>query len=175
MITVIRTKRLLQHGLHIITGIGAALAISAAMAAESLLDRQFAEAKPYQDALGQKQPSRLDFDFGDGRALLREDGTWRIEAVISHGGLRCGTYRLGVRFGVGKPGCLDVNWLGEAIFASSLKHCNNAERPHQGNGYDASLSDTFDQITCAERLIRCKGLCSARSQGEIETAPRFGD
>lgn len=154
---------------------GALLTMTTLLADEGVLDRQLAEAKPYQDSFSRSQARRWDFDFGDGTALLRKDGTWRVEALISHGGLRCGTYRLGVRFGAGKPGCLDVNWFGKPIFVTRQKHCNNADRPHMGEGYDALLSDTFDEITCAERVIRCKGLCSARSQGEVEPAPRFGD
>lgn len=156
-------------------GLCVLLMSNAVIAAEGVIDRQLAEAEPYKDSFSRAGPSRWDFDFGDGTALLRNDGTWQVEAVIGHGGLRCGTYRLGVRFGAGRPGCLDVNWLGEPIFVTRQKHCNNAERPHLGEGYDALFSDTFEEITCAERVIRCTGLCSARSPGEIEPAPRFGD
>ena len=156
-------------------GIGTLLSMKLSLADEGVLDRQLAEATPYQDSFSQSQASRWDFDFGDGKALLRKDGTWEVEALISHGGLRCGTYRLGVRFGAGKPGCLDVNLFSEPIYVTRQKHCNNADRPHLGDGYDALFSDTLDDITCAERVIRCTGLCSARSQGEIEPAPQFGD
>ncbi len=156
-------------------GICALLSMKSPLADEGVLDRQLAEATPYQDSFSQSQASRWDFDFGDGKALLRKDGTWQIEALISHGGLRCGTYRLGVRFGAGKPGCLDVNWFSKPIFVTRQKHCNNAERPHLGDGYDALFADTFEDVTCAERVIRCTGLCSARSRGEIEPAPQFGD
>jgi len=153
--------------------LGAALAASVALADDTVF-RQLAEAKQFSDSVAPSAPSRLDFEFDGGRALLRTDGTWRVEAVISHGGLRCGNYRLGVRFGKGKPDCLDVTWLSEPVFAATLKHCNNAERPHQGDGQDALLGDAFDEISCAERLIRCTGLCSARSPDQ-EPVKQFGD
>jgi hypothetical protein len=168
-------KRLIYRGLRCVAGFGVAFTISASPAAQPILDRQLAEAKPFHDSPPPAQPSRWDFDFGEGRALLRKDGTWQVEAEIRHGGFRCGQYRLGVRFGAGKPGCLDVTWLGEPMYATNQKHCNNAVRPHRGSGYDALLSDAFEGISCAERLIRCTGLCSARQEGIIEPAPRFGD
>lgn len=175
MIVTNCTKRLIYRSLRCVAGFGVVWAVSTSLAAQPVLDRQLAEAKPFHDSPPPAQPSRWDFDFGGGRALLREDGTWQVEEEISHGGLRCGQYRLGVRFGVGKPGCLDVNWLGEPMYATSQKHCNNAVRPHRGSGFDALLGDAFEGITCAERVIRCTGLCSARQQGTIEPAPRFGD
>ena len=144
-------------------------------AADTKLDSQLAEAKAHEELFAQKQSERWDFTFDDGRALLRKDGTWQVEALIGHSGLRCGTYRLGVRFGAGKPGCLDVTWLNELFFATHLKHCNNADRPHQGSGFDALLSDEFARVTCAERVIKCTGLCRGRRGAEPEPIKQFGD
>lgn len=155
---------------------GVALAHGTAAAQKPVFDRELSEAKPYQDPFARSsQTSRLDFEFGDARALLRRDGTWQVEAEISHSGFRCGSYRLGMRFGVGNPGCLDVQWFGTGEFVTNLKHCNNAERPHQGSSYDVLLGESFDGITCAERLIRCTGVCNMGSPKALERAPRFGE
>jgi len=169
-----RSTLLVHRGVRSALGFCVTLAIGVVLAADPTFDRQLAESIPHHDAPPPAAPSRWDFNFGDGRALMRKDGTWQIETEIKHGGLGCGNYRLGVRFGAGNPGCLDVAWLGEPMFAIHLKHCNNAMRPHHGDGYDALLMDAFDQITCAERLIRCTGTCSMRQEGFVEPMPGFG-
>lgn len=169
------TRRRLRHAMRPAIALTAVLVADSSLADAPTVFRQLAEARHFSDSLTQGGPTRLDFKFDDGRALLRKDGTWRVEAVIRHGGLRCGTYRLGIRFGSGKPGCLDVTWISEPVFATALKHCNNAERPHQGNGHDPLLSEAFDEISCAERVIRCTGLCSARSPDQSESLKQFGD
>lgn len=153
--------------------LGAALAISLTTNAETL-NRQLAEAEPFYASPPPSFPARLDFKFGEGRALLRRDGTWEVEEVIVHGGFTCGNYRLGVRYGQGNPGCLDVNWFGDILYGIQLKHCNNAERPHRTDGFDSLLADVFEQVTCAERVIRCTGSCSLRQRGILEPGKQFG-
>jgi hypothetical protein len=51
---------------------------------------------------------RKDFNFFSYKAWVKRGGEWHIEGPVTHKGLLCGTYELGMRFGVGKNGCTDV-------------------------------------------------------------------
>ncbi len=102
---------------------------------------------------------RKNFRFGEFTGWLKRDGTWHIEGPVRHRGLLCGTYEVGMRFGVGKPECTDVQWVSEVTFVTSQNQCNDAERPHSGTEIDESLTGQFDAINCAERVIRCTGNC----------------
>lgn len=101
---------------------------------------------------------RLEFDFSEVEAWLRADGSWHIDGWVEHSGLRCATYKVGIRFGEGSPGCSDVKWLTQPIYATSKKHCNNARLRHTG-GDAAAVDIDYAKITCAERLIKCTGTC----------------
>ena len=74
-------------------------------------------------------------------------------------GLLCATYRVGMRFGVGKPGCLNVDWITEPIFVTSQFQCNGARVEHDGGDTVADLGAQVTHITCAERVVRCSGSC----------------
>jgi len=100
-----------------------------------------------------------NFRFGEFTGWLKRDGTWHIEGPVRHRGLLCGTYEVGMRFGVSKMECTDVQWISGVTFVTSEYQCNDAERPHSGTEIDESLSGQFDAITCAERVIRCTGNC----------------
>jgi len=102
---------------------------------------------------------RKDFRFGEFTGWLKRDGTWHIEGPVRHNGLLCGTYEVGVRFGVGERECTNVQWISEVAYVTSTEQCNNAERPHSGTEIDESLAGQFDAINCAERVIRCSGTC----------------
>lgn len=102
---------------------------------------------------------RKDFRFGGYTAWLKRGGEWQIEGTVRHRGLICGTYELGLRFGVGSPDCTDVRWVSPVTFVTSHYQCNDAEVPHAGNEIDSTLQDQFDAITCAERVVRCTGNC----------------
>lgn len=102
---------------------------------------------------------RKNFRFGEFTGWLKRDGTWHIEGPVRHRGLLCGTYEVGMRFGVGKMECTDVEWISGDTFVTSEYQCNDAERPHAGTEIDDSLAGQFDGITCAERVIRCTGTC----------------
>ncbi len=67
------------------------------------------------------KPERLDFDFrvDDSHAWINDDGDFQVSGWIKHTGLRCATYSMGVRFGVGAPGCLNVEWITEPLFVTS--------------------------------------------------------
>jgi hypothetical protein len=102
---------------------------------------------------------RKNFRFGQFTGWLKRDGTWHIEGPVKHKGLLCGTYEVGMRFGVGERECTNVQWISEVTFVTSQNQCNDAERPHSGTEIDESLSGQFDTISCAERVIRCTGTC----------------
>ena len=108
-----------------------------------------------------RKPKRLDFDFraGDSRAWINDDGDFQVSGWIKHSGLLCATYRMGVRFGVGSPGCLNVEWITEPLFVTNESQCNDARVEHAGGDTDAGLGERLATITCGERVVRCTGNC----------------
>ena len=102
---------------------------------------------------------RKDFRFFGFTAWLKRGGEWHIEGPVRHRGMLCGTYEAGIRFGVGKPDCTDVQWVSGVLYVTSQYQCNNAEMTHSGTEIDESLIGPFDAITCAEQVIRCTGNC----------------
>jgi hypothetical protein len=109
----------------------------------------------------QPRPKRLDFDFrtGDSHAWINDDGAFQVNGWIQHAGLLCATYRMGVRFGAGSPGCLNVEWITEPLFVTSEGQCNDARVEHAGGDIDAALGERLATITCGERVVRCTGNC----------------
>lgn len=118
-----------------------------------------ARARPAPVFLPEGIPERLDFDFGDFKGWLRYKGGWNLEGTVHHRGLRCGTYRAGLRFGAGNPGCENVQWLTEVFYATDQRQCNNASMWHSGGDINLDLRKDFGRITCAERIISCSGFC----------------
>jgi hypothetical protein len=109
---------------------------------------------------------RKDFRFGSYTGWLKREGEWHVEGPIRHRGRLCGTYELGMRFGVGSPDCTDVKWVSEPRFVTSQSQCNDAEMLHSGTEIDAALAKRFDAITCAERVVRCSGNCKQPGAGK---------
>lgn len=109
---------------------------------------------------GAQSLARLDFLFGDIRAWLLQDGNWHIEGNIQHHGARCGTYSLGIQFGIGNPGCANVEWIGQPAYVTQRRQCNNALMNHTGGDQDSIAADEFERINCAQRLINCSGKCN---------------
>ncbi len=107
------------------------------------------------------KPARLDFDFrsGDSHAWINDDGDFQVSGWIKHSGLRCATYRMGMRFGAGSPGCLNVKWITEPLYVTTELQCNDARIEHSGGDTDAGLGEGLATISCAERVIRCTGNC----------------
>jgi len=107
------------------------------------------------------KPQRLDFDFraGDSHAWINQDGDFQVSGWIKHTGLLCATYRMGLRFGVGSPGCLNVEWITEPRFVSTEVQCNDARVEHTGGDTDPGFGKRVATITCGERVIRCTGNC----------------
>jgi hypothetical protein len=123
-----------------------------------------AVAKPAPLFLPDGTPERLDFVFGDAKegafqAWLRNKGGWYVEGWVHHTGLRCANYRVGVRFGQGAPGCTDVKWLTDVIYVTEQTQCNNASQQHTGGDVNFSLGKDFARVTCAERIVHCRGAC----------------
>jgi hypothetical protein len=104
-------------------------------------------------------PARLDFFYGDIRAWLLQNGDWHIEGDIQHHGVLCAKYELGIQFGIGNPGCANVEWIGVPDYVTEHTQCNGALLHHSGTDIDPVAANDFDQITCAQRLIRCTGNC----------------
>jgi hypothetical protein len=110
------------------------------------------------------QPSginRLDFDFRieETRAWLNKDGDFQVTGWVAHSGLLCATYRMGVRFGVGSPGCLNVDWVTDPYFVTSEFQCNGARVQHSGGDTYVELGEQIGRISCAERVVSCSGNC----------------
>ena len=107
---------------------------------------------------------KLTFRHGDTYVVLREDGTWGIEALVDHHRFLCSTYEVGVRFGEAYNGCINVAWLGDTEYVTSRKHCNNATRMHKGDSTIVMENEENDKIdlkrlSCAQISIRCSGRC----------------
>ncbi|UCD67920.1 MAG: hypothetical protein JSW48_14110 [Betaproteobacteria bacterium] len=134
-------------------------AIGAADAAADEVRKLATEPRRASDVGSELSPARLDFFFGDIRAWLLQDGNWHIEGNIQHRGALCGRYELGIQFGIGSPGCSNVEWMGSPAYVTIRTHCNNALLSHAGSDVDHVAAEAFDRINCAQRLIRCSGTC----------------
>jgi hypothetical protein len=132
--------------------------VTEAIANDSLI-RATAPARPSAMWTPEGKPERLEFNFGDITAWIRNKGGWHIAGRVPHSGLLCGTYELGMRFGVGAPGCTDVKWLTEVEYGTRVRQCNSAAQHHDGGGFQPDLAEEFGRITCGERVIRCTGNC----------------
>ena len=117
---------------------------------------------PVQRELGfttDPKAARLDFRAFDFSGYLLGDGTWQVSSPVTHRGLLCATYEVGVRFGVGSPGCTDVNWLSEPIYVGRQRQCNESTVDHVGGDTTPRLGYQLPYITCVERVVRCTGNC----------------
>lgn len=104
-------------------------------------------------------PEKLAFKFDNANAWLRENGDFGLEAEVKHGWLMCGTYEVAVRFGIGIPACTNVSWISQPSYVRSHKQCNNSWMVHSGNGSVPTISDDFENINCAQLIIKCTGKC----------------
>jgi hypothetical protein len=138
-------------------------ALSALAAADCAADETTRSATAPARRIGAEsvvlKPQRLEFNFGRGTASLSPKGEWTVEGRVNHNGLLCAEYSVGVRFGIGKPDCSNVTWLTKVTYVTSQRQCNNATLDHTGGDVQPRLADSFAQISCAERVVRCTGLC----------------
>lgn len=104
---------------------------------------------------------KLQFKFSNSElsGWVRQNGDWYIEGLISHNNFFCADYSLGMRFGEGHPGCIDVKWLTEDQYATRKKQCNNVSMNHSGYQSNSEIAGIFGKITCAQGLVKCVGTC----------------
>jgi hypothetical protein len=112
-------------------------------AAQASYSRTSAPAQAVGSASVVLKPNQLDFNFGAGKATLTPKGEWTVEASVSHRGLLCGEYSVGIRFGIGRPGCSNVAWLTDVSYATTQRQCNNATLYHQGGDVQPELAASF--------------------------------
>lgn len=111
------------------------------------------------------QAQSIVFEHGELVFTLRDGGLWDVEGLVAHTRFFCGTYQVGARFGRGNPACVNVKWLSEVEYVTSLRQCNSAVRMHKGNGrltMDPGPEEPFDidTATCAQIHIKCSGTCN---------------
>lgn len=104
---------------------------------------------------------KIQFKFSNSEisAWVRENGEWYIEGLISHNKFFCADYSLGIRFGEGSAGCIDVKWLTEEQYATHRKQCNNVNMFHSGYETNPKIVPLFGKITCAQAIVKCEGAC----------------
>lgn len=136
-----------------------ALSAAAESAAQATYQRSAAPAQAVGSASVVLKPRELVFNFGGAKATLGPKGEWSIEGNVPHRGLLCAEHSLGVRFGIGRPGCSNVAWLTDVMYATTQLQCNNATLYHRGGDIQSDLVGSFAQISCAERVVRCTGNC----------------
>ena len=120
-----------------------------------------AQARPTYSLDAKPRISRLDFDFPDSEstAWLNAGGDFHLHGWVRNRSLLCATYRMGVRFGIGAPGCLNVEWISDPIFVTSQFQCNSARVEHEGGDTAPEIGARIGKVSCAERVIRCSGSC----------------
>ena len=120
-----------------------------------------APSRPTYSLDANPQINRLDFDFrtGESTAWLNSNGDFNLHGWVLHRGLLCATYRMGVRFGIGAPGCLNVEWMSDPVYVTSQYQCNGARMEHHGGEAAPQIGAQIAKISCAERVIRCSGSC----------------
>ena len=139
------------------------LAANSAVAASDKIRTLDAVAKEPLTALGDNTSARtilFEFDRNDEfTATLNNKGEWKVEGWVQHIGLLCADYKLGIRFGQGNPGCINVKWLNEPKYATQHKQCNNTRMHHSGWESSPEIIKDLDKITCAQALTKCTGRC----------------
>lgn len=120
-----------------------------------------AQARPTYSLDADPHINRLDFDFraSESTAWLNADGDFHLHGWVPHRSLLCATYKMGVRFGIGAPGCLNVEWISDPVYVTSQVQCNGARVEHDGGGGAPEIGAQIAKISCAERMIRCSGSC----------------
>ncbi len=152
-------KMSISRFIPVIIFLSGIMLLSSAGHASETVSRTKAEARKGSMITLGKVPEQKNFKFNDIKAWLNTDGDWYIQGYINHKKLLCAHYDLGVRFGMGNPGCTNVKWISEEEYVSHLRQCNQARMGHGGGNRSGLLKNNYDKITCAERIIKCKGQC----------------
>jgi len=124
-----------------------------------VMNRNTAVVRPGLAFTTDPKAARIDFRTFDFNGFLLGDGSWQVSSPVTHRGLLCGTYEVGVRFGIGSPGCTDVTWLSEPMYIGSRRQCNESTVDHVGGETTPRLGSQLPSITCVERVLRCAGNC----------------
>ena len=139
-------------------------------AAETPVDRvETATIKPNSNWMPSTDAKKVEFDFPAGEVWLKSDGEWKIGGWIRHAGVLCARYSVGIQFGIGAPSCINVDWQNKPEFSASKQQCNNAILKHLVLDKTPELAKKFEKITCARRIVRCKGNC--KSSGVFTSEP----
>jgi|GEM_PF-787419 len=121
-------------------------------------------------------PVQLDFVFdkaSDLKAWLRDNGNFLLQGYIRHNHFRCGTYQLGIQFGMG-DGCINVEWMAEPVYVSRHRQCNQAVLHHDGSGNIPEAAANFNKVTCAQLFIKCDGICGTADMPSPGDSPSTG-
>lgn len=109
------------------------------------------------------QPSGADdereFTGGSIRGALDAAGKWRVRGEVSHPRLRCATYQLGVRFGIGDAACDAVEWRAAPAPLPSRRQCNDATLIHGGEGVLNLPPNQISALDCVRVTVQCTGAC----------------
>lgn len=100
-----------------------------------------------------------DFAGALGRGSLSTSGQWQLRSEVRHASLRCATYAVGARFGVGNANCSAVDWRGPMEWAPGRTQCNGATLVHSASGRLELPSRDLAAVNCARVAIRCRGAC----------------
>jgi hypothetical protein len=100
-----------------------------------------------------------EFTAGSSRGALDAAGNWRLRAEISHPRIRCATYQVGMRFGVGDAACETVDWQTGPTLLPSRTQCNNATLIHSGEGLLDLPSNQIRALNCVRVSVQCSGTC----------------
>lgn len=128
-------------------------------AADEATRHASAPTRPSLADLASGKRDRLEFGGDEFKGWVDRSGDWHVEGEVAHVGLLCADYQMGLRFGKGSPGCTNVRWLGEVLYGSRRTQCNGATVKHSAWQNDPGLGGYFDEISCAEQVIRCTGNC----------------
>ena len=108
---------------------------------------------------GTDQGTGRTFQGTEMQGLIGKAGAWNLSTGVTHNRLRCATYETGIQLGKGNPACTKVEWLTEADFGSSRRHCNSAVMIHKGSGKLTGSNDVYQTSTCVRVVTKCTGAC----------------
>ena len=108
---------------------------------------------------GTDQGTGRTFEGTETQGSIDAAGAWTLSTGVTHNRLRCATYETGIQLGKGNPACTKVEWLTEADFGSSRRHCNSAVMIHKGSGKLTGSNDAFQTSTCVRVVTKCTGAC----------------
>ncbi len=155
-----RKISIINTALTILVSIG----LTGAVFAEPPTDRaETATIKPGSSWSPPGDDKSVAFAFSDGEVTLQSNGEWSAKGWIRHAGILCGRYSIGVQFGIGSPGCINVEWKNNPQFSVPKSQCNNAVLKHLVYEKAPELKKSFEKITCARRVVRCTGNCKGSS------------